>query len=142
MDQREIAVYVKARCRHAGGARRLFRHRGYAFEVIDVSGDDGLRNWLIESHRQQVGSPGLCRQASGARLRQSEGTRYVWRPRSVGPGQDLVPDGPQQWSPEEAIGGPGLHRLKDDEDVEADGAFMRDSSPYVLLLIVTDSLLR
>ena len=49
MDQQEIAIYVKARCRRCWRTRRLFRHRGYAFEVIDVSGDDGLRNWLIRA---------------------------------------------------------------------------------------------
>jgi glutaredoxin 3 len=49
MDQREIAIYVEARCRRCRRARRLLRRRGYAFEVIDVSGDDELRNWLVEA---------------------------------------------------------------------------------------------
>jgi glutaredoxin 3 len=49
MDQMEIAIYVEARCRRCWRARRLLRRRGYAFEVIDVSGDDELRNWLIEA---------------------------------------------------------------------------------------------
>ena len=48
-DQKEIAIYVKARCRRCWRAKRLLRRRSYAFEVIDVSGDDGLRNWLIEA---------------------------------------------------------------------------------------------
>jgi glutaredoxin 3 len=48
MDQQEIAIYVKARCRRCWRARRLLRRRGYAFEAIDVSGDDDLRNWLVE----------------------------------------------------------------------------------------------
>jgi glutaredoxin 3 len=49
MDQMEIAIYVKARCRRCWRARRLLRRRNYAFEVIDVSGDDELRNWLVET---------------------------------------------------------------------------------------------
>ena len=49
MDQMEIAIYVKARCRRCWRAKRLLRRRSYAFEVIDVSGDDGLGNWLVEA---------------------------------------------------------------------------------------------
>jgi glutaredoxin 3 len=49
MDQLEIAIYVKAGCRRCWRARRLLRRRSYAFEAIDVSDDDGLRNWLIEA---------------------------------------------------------------------------------------------
>ena len=49
MDQMEIVVYVKARCRRCWRARRLLRRRGYAFEAIDVSGDDELRTWLVET---------------------------------------------------------------------------------------------
>jgi len=49
MDQKEIAIYVKTRCRRCWRARRFFRRRSYAFEVIDVSSDDGLRNWLVET---------------------------------------------------------------------------------------------
>jgi glutaredoxin 3 len=49
MDQREIAIYVEARCRSCRRAKRLLRRRSYAFEAIDVSGDDGLRNWLLEA---------------------------------------------------------------------------------------------
>jgi glutaredoxin 3 len=49
MDQREITIYVEARCRRCWRARRLLRRRSYAFEVIDVSGDDELRDWLVEA---------------------------------------------------------------------------------------------
>ena len=49
MEQREIAIYVKARCQRCWRARRLLRRRCYAFEVIDVSGDDGLGNRLVEA---------------------------------------------------------------------------------------------
>jgi glutaredoxin 3 len=49
MEQRELTIYVKARCRRCWRAKRLLRRRSYAFEVIDVSGDDGVRNWLVEA---------------------------------------------------------------------------------------------
>ncbi len=49
MNQQEIAIYVKDHCRRCWRARRLLRRRGYAFEAIDVSGDDELRNWLVET---------------------------------------------------------------------------------------------
>ena len=49
MDQKEIAIYVKSRCRRCWRAKRLLTRKSYAFEVIDVSGDDGLRNWLVEA---------------------------------------------------------------------------------------------
>ena len=49
MDQKKIAIYVKTRCRRCWRAKRLLRRRSYAFEVIDVSGDDGLGNWLVEA---------------------------------------------------------------------------------------------
>ena len=49
MEQRELTIYVKARCRRCWRAKRLLRRRCYAFDVIDVSGDDELRNWLVEA---------------------------------------------------------------------------------------------
>ena len=49
MDKKKIAIYVKARCQRCWRAKRLLRRRNYAFEVIDVSDDDGLLNWLIEA---------------------------------------------------------------------------------------------
>jgi glutaredoxin 3 len=49
MDQMQIAIYVEARCRRCWRARRLLRRRSYAFEVIDVSGDEEMRDWLIEA---------------------------------------------------------------------------------------------
>jgi glutaredoxin 3 len=44
----EIAVYVRARCQRCWRVKRLLRRRSYAFEVIDVSGDE-LRIWLVEA---------------------------------------------------------------------------------------------
>lgn len=49
MDQKKIAIYVKTHCRRCWRAKRLLRRKSYALEVIDVSGDDGLRNWLVEA---------------------------------------------------------------------------------------------
>ena len=49
MGQKEIAIYVKARCRRCRRAKRLLRRNSYAFEVIDVSDDDGLGNWLVDA---------------------------------------------------------------------------------------------
>jgi glutaredoxin len=49
MDKKEIAIYIKARCQRCWRAKRLLRRRSYAFKVIDVSGDDELRNWLVET---------------------------------------------------------------------------------------------
>jgi glutaredoxin 3 len=49
MDQMKIAIYVKARCRRCWRAKRLLRRRNYAFEAVNVSEDDGLRNWLVEA---------------------------------------------------------------------------------------------
>jgi glutaredoxin 3 len=49
MDQKEIAIYIKARCQRCWRAKRLLRRRNYAFEVIDVFGDDELRNWLVKA---------------------------------------------------------------------------------------------
>ena len=54
MDQQEIVIYVEARCRRCWRARRLLRRRGYAFEVIDISGDDELRNWLVGTTGSQT----------------------------------------------------------------------------------------
>ena len=48
MNQERVAIYVEARCRHCWRAKRLLRRRNYAFEAIDVSGDDELRNWLVK----------------------------------------------------------------------------------------------
>jgi len=75
MDQKEIAIYVKGSCRRCWRAKRLLRRRNYAFEVIDVSGDDGLRNWLVEATGTKTVPPAICRWAPGGRLRCYKGTR-------------------------------------------------------------------
>jgi glutaredoxin 3 len=49
MNQKGVAMYVEARYQRCWRAKRLLRRRNYAFEAIDVSGDDELRNWLVEA---------------------------------------------------------------------------------------------
>jgi glutaredoxin 3 len=49
MDQMKIAIFVKARCRRCRRAERLLSRRNYAFEAIDVYGDEGLLNRLVEA---------------------------------------------------------------------------------------------
>jgi glutaredoxin 3 len=48
MDQKEIVIYTKGRCLHCWRIKRLLRRRGYAFEVIDVSGGDKERIWPVD----------------------------------------------------------------------------------------------
>ena len=54
MDQMEIVIYVKGRCQRCWRARRLLKRRSYTFEVIDMPGDVGLRNWLVEATRSRT----------------------------------------------------------------------------------------
>jgi glutaredoxin 3 len=49
MDQMEIVLYTKSRCLWCWCAKRLLRRKGYVFQMIDVSGDDELRIWLVET---------------------------------------------------------------------------------------------
>jgi glutaredoxin 3 len=49
MYQEEIVIYARARSRSCRRARRLLERRGYAFEEVDIEGDEGLRVGLIES---------------------------------------------------------------------------------------------
>ena len=42
MDQKPVVIYVKHRSPHCWRAKRLFRRKGYAFEVVEVSSDREL----------------------------------------------------------------------------------------------------
>lgn len=42
MDQLRVVIYAKRRSLRCWFARRLFRNRGYAFEVVEASSDRGL----------------------------------------------------------------------------------------------------
>jgi glutaredoxin 3 len=46
MDQLEITIYAKARCPYCWRAKRLLGRKGYAFEAVDATDDDGLRAWF------------------------------------------------------------------------------------------------
>jgi glutaredoxin 3 len=64
VDQMKIVIYVKARCQRCWRVKRLLRRRNYAFEVIDVSVDDEMRIWLVET----TGSKTVPRVFVGGRL--------------------------------------------------------------------------
>jgi glutaredoxin 3 len=49
MYQEEIVIYARDRSRSCRRARRLLERKGYAFEEVDVAGDDGLRVSLVET---------------------------------------------------------------------------------------------
>ena len=49
MYQEEILIYARSRSRSCRRARRLLNRKGFAFEEVDVGGDEGLRVSLIES---------------------------------------------------------------------------------------------
>jgi glutaredoxin len=49
MYQEEIVIYARSRSRSCRRARRLLESKGYAFEEVDVAGDDGLRVSLVET---------------------------------------------------------------------------------------------
>jgi glutaredoxin 3 len=49
MDQLEITVYAKARCVRSWRVKRLLRRNGYAFEVVDVTGDGEANSRLRET---------------------------------------------------------------------------------------------
>ena len=42
MDQKPVVIYGKHRSPHSWHARRLFRRKGYAFEVVEVSSEREL----------------------------------------------------------------------------------------------------
>jgi glutaredoxin len=42
MDQKRVEIYVKRRSPYCWRAKRLFRNKGYAFEVVEVSSDREL----------------------------------------------------------------------------------------------------
>jgi glutaredoxin len=49
MHQEEFVLYASARSRSCRRARRLLERGGYAFEEVDLEGDEGLRVSLIEN---------------------------------------------------------------------------------------------
>lgn len=49
MYQEEIVIYARARCRQCRRARRILKRKGYAFETVDVEGDEVLHARLAET---------------------------------------------------------------------------------------------
>jgi glutaredoxin 3 len=49
MYQEEIVIYAEARSRQCRRARRILERKGYAFEAVDVGGEEGLRAHLAEA---------------------------------------------------------------------------------------------
>ena len=49
MYQEEIVIYARTRCRQCRRARRILKRRGYAFEAVDVGGDEELSARLVET---------------------------------------------------------------------------------------------
>jgi glutaredoxin 3 len=48
-EMAKVVVYTTQWCPYCVRAKSLLRHKGIAFEEIDVSGDDALRTWMIEA---------------------------------------------------------------------------------------------
>jgi glutaredoxin 3 len=49
-----ITVYTKRNCPYCVRAKHLLTTKGFAFEEIDVEGDDALRVWLRERSGQMT----------------------------------------------------------------------------------------
>jgi glutaredoxin 3 len=56
MDKKEaptkrggLVVYSRAYCPYSWRAKRLLKRKGYDFEVVDATGDEGLRAWLAKA---------------------------------------------------------------------------------------------
>lgn len=54
MNQKKIILYVKDWCLYCWCAKRLLKHKGYAFEVVDVTNDPEHRAWLAEASGQKT----------------------------------------------------------------------------------------
>jgi glutaredoxin 3 len=54
MDQLEITVYARAYCVRAWRVKRLLRRKGYAFEVVDVTGDREADSRLGETNGSET----------------------------------------------------------------------------------------
>ena len=46
MNHKEVVLYTRNRSWYSWRTRRLLRHKGYAFEVVDTINDAELRAWL------------------------------------------------------------------------------------------------
>jgi glutaredoxin 3 len=48
-EQLEVTVYAGAHCVRSWRVKRLLRRKGYAFEVVDVTGEHGGESWLVRA---------------------------------------------------------------------------------------------
>jgi glutaredoxin 3 len=53
-QQKKIVVYTKDYCPYCVRAKRLLQARGYAFEEINIEGDDAKRQWLVDKTGQRT----------------------------------------------------------------------------------------
>ena len=54
MDQLRVEIYVKGRSLYCWRAKRLFRNKGYAFEVLEVSNERELPSTSVNATVPQV----------------------------------------------------------------------------------------
>lgn len=54
MEQREMVIYVRARCLHSWRARRILRRNGYAFEAVEIGADEESRLLPTETVGRRV----------------------------------------------------------------------------------------
>lgn len=45
----DIRIYTTTICPYCVRAKQLLQRKGVAYEEIDVSGDSGLRHWLVNT---------------------------------------------------------------------------------------------
>jgi glutaredoxin 3 len=54
MTAPKITVYSKPQCPYCVRAKRLLEKKGFAYEEIDVEGNDALRSWLVDKTGQMT----------------------------------------------------------------------------------------
>jgi glutaredoxin 3 len=54
MTAPKITVYSKEQCPYCVRAKRLLEKKGFAYEEINVEGNDALRAWLVETTGQMT----------------------------------------------------------------------------------------
>ncbi len=57
MDQRNVVLYTRSRSLRCWRAKRLLRHMGYQFKVINATNDAEGRAWLSGLTRQKIVLP-------------------------------------------------------------------------------------
>lgn len=54
MTAPKITVYSKEQCPYCVRAKRLLEKKGFAYEEVNVEGNDALRAWLVETTGQMT----------------------------------------------------------------------------------------